>query len=44
MLRHWLGLSVDETARELGSSTGTVKSHSARALAGLQSALTLEDR
>lgn len=43
VLRHWLGLSVEETARELGISTGTVKSHSARALARLQSVLTLEE-
>ncbi len=44
VLRHWLNLSVEETARELGISTGTVKSHSARALARLQSVLTLEER
>jgi DNA-directed RNA polymerase specialized sigma24 family protein len=25
VLRHWLGLSVEETARELGVATGTVK-------------------
>ncbi|CAN5604716.1 SigE family RNA polymerase sigma factor [soil metagenome] len=36
VLRHWLGLSVEETAAELGISTGTVKSHSSRALATLQ--------
>jgi RNA polymerase sigma-70 factor (sigma-E family) len=40
VLRHWLGLSVQETARELGIATGTVKSHSARALVALQSTLT----
>lgn len=44
VLRHWLGLSVEETARELGISTGTVKSHSSRALARLQSVLTLEGK
>ena len=44
VLRHWLGLSVEETARELGISTGTVKSHSSRALARLQSVLTLEEK
>jgi|SRR4051812_30093786 RNA polymerase sigma-70 factor (sigma-E family) len=43
VLRHWLDLSVEETARELGISTGTVKSHSARALARLHSVLTLEE-
>ena len=40
VLRHWLGLSVEETARELGISTGTVKSHTSRGLARLQAALT----
>jgi RNA polymerase sigma-70 factor (sigma-E family) len=39
VLRHWLGLSVEETAHELGISTGTVKSQSSRALARLQSVL-----
>jgi DNA-directed RNA polymerase specialized sigma24 family protein len=43
VLRHWLGLSVEETARELGISTGTVKSHSSRALARLRAAMTLEE-
>ena len=40
VLRHWLGLSVEETARELRISAGTVKSHSARGLEKLQAALT----
>ena len=40
VLRHWLGLSVAETAAELGISTGTVKSHSSRALEKLQSVLS----
>jgi RNA polymerase sigma-70 factor (sigma-E family) len=40
VLRHWLGLSVRETAAELGISEGTVKSHSSRALERLQSVLT----
>jgi RNA polymerase sigma-70 factor (sigma-E family) len=44
VLRHWLQLSVEETAHELGISEGTVKSHSARALARLQNVLTLEER
>jgi RNA polymerase sigma-70 factor (sigma-E family) len=40
LLRHWLDLSVEETARELGIGPGTVKSHTARGLAALQAALT----
>ena len=40
VLRHWLDLSVEETARELGISAGTVKSHTSRGLAALHSALT----
>ncbi len=39
MLRHWLGLSVRETADELGISEGTVKSHSSRGLAALEAVL-----
>jgi RNA polymerase sigma-70 factor (sigma-E family) len=39
VLRYWLGLSVQETARELGISEGTVKSHSSRGLASLQRVL-----
>jgi RNA polymerase sigma-70 factor (sigma-E family) len=39
LLRHWLGLSVEETATELGISTGTVKSHTSRALESLRSVL-----
>lgn len=42
ILRHWLGLSVEETAAELGIATGTVKTHSARALDRLQLTLTKE--
>ena len=44
VLRHWLGLSVEETALELGIATGTVKSHSSRGLAALQSHLTSPER
>ena len=43
VLRHWLGLSVDETAGELRISPGTVKSHCTRGLARLQRALTSLD-
>ena len=39
VLRHWLGLSVEETARELDIATGTVKSHSSRGIEKLKAAL-----
>jgi len=39
VLRHWLGLSVEETASELRISGGTVKSHSSRAITSLQRVL-----
>ncbi|QIG44837.1 SigE family RNA polymerase sigma factor [Nocardioides anomalus] len=39
LLRHWLGLSVAETAVELGIGEGTVKSHTSRGLAALQRVL-----
>ena len=42
VLRHWLGLSVEETAAELGIATGTVKSHSSRGLERLQATLVGE--
>ncbi|MBB6628581.1 SigE family RNA polymerase sigma factor [Nocardioides sp. KIGAM211] len=32
VLRHWMGMSVTETARDLRISEGTVKSHTSRAL------------
>jgi RNA polymerase sigma factor (sigma-70 family) len=35
VLRHWLGLSIEETADELSIATGTVKSHTSRGLATL---------
>ena len=40
LLRHWLGLSVAETAQELRIGQGTVKSHSHRGLESLRSVLT----
>ncbi|MDZ5619908.1 SigE family RNA polymerase sigma factor [Nocardioides bizhenqiangii] len=36
VLRHWLGLSVAETAAELGINEGTVKSHTSRGLTALR--------
>lgn len=39
VLRHWLGLSVTETAHELRIGEGTVKSHSSRALESLRGVL-----
>ncbi|WP_109509490.1 SigE family RNA polymerase sigma factor [Nocardioides speluncae] len=40
VLRHWLGLSVAETAGELGITEGTVKSHTSRGLEKLQAVLS----
>ncbi|KRF34946.1 SigE family RNA polymerase sigma factor [Nocardioides sp. Soil805] len=39
VLRHWLQLSVAESAKELGIAEGTVKSHSSRGLAALETVL-----
>ena len=39
VLRHWLGLSVAETAEELGIGEGTVKSHTSRGVERLREAL-----
>ncbi|RIQ18409.1 SigE family RNA polymerase sigma factor [Jiangella rhizosphaerae] len=43
VLRYWCGLSVEETADDLGCTTGTVKSQTARAMAGLRTALSTDD-
>lgn len=40
VLRHWVGLSVAETAQELGLSEGTVKSHTSRALERLHTLMS----
>lgn len=39
LLRHWLGLSVEETADDLGISAAGVRTHTARAEAVLHQAL-----
>ncbi|WP_067439184.1 SigE family RNA polymerase sigma factor [Nocardioides jensenii] len=43
VLRHYWGLSVDETAADLGISAGTVKSQTSDALRRLRVALTQPD-
>lgn len=43
VLRHWHDLDVEQTARLLGCSPGTVKSQNARALAHLRHALRVVD-
>ena len=40
VLRHYWGLSVQETANDLGCSTGTVKSQTSHALRRLEAALS----
>jgi RNA polymerase sigma-70 factor (sigma-E family) len=42
VLRHFLGMSIDETAADLRCSPGTVKSQNARALARLTELLTAQ--
>ena len=43
MLRQWDGMSVEETARTMGCSQGSVKTHCSRALATLKNALQTLD-
>jgi RNA polymerase sigma-70 factor (sigma-E family) len=43
VLRHWLDLSVSDTARLLGCSEGTVKSQTAKAASRLRALLTTSD-
>ncbi|MEV5001447.1 SigE family RNA polymerase sigma factor [Nocardioides sp. LML1-1-1.1] len=43
VLRHWWGLSVEETAADLGISPGTVKSQTSAALAALRASLQGEN-
>ncbi len=40
VLRHLVGLTVEETAAELGIGEGTVKSHTSRALTALRESLS----
>ncbi|MFT4008835.1 MAG: SigE family RNA polymerase sigma factor [Nocardioidaceae bacterium] len=42
VLRHWLDLSVEQTADELGVSPGTVKTHSHRALTALRASRVIQ--
>jgi RNA polymerase sigma-70 factor (sigma-E family) len=43
VLRHWLDLSVEETAAELGIASGTVKAHHHRAMARLRASLATHE-
>jgi len=40
ILRYWAGLSVEETARRLGTSEGNVKSQASRGIAHVRAAVT----
>lgn len=43
VLRYWSGLSVEETAADLGCSAGTVKSQTSRAIRSLRELLSFDD-
>ncbi|AYY12308.1 SigE family RNA polymerase sigma factor [Actinobacteria bacterium YIM 96077] len=43
VLRYWCGLSVEEAASDLNCSTGTVKSHTSRAVANLRAILSTDE-
>lgn len=43
VLRYWFGLSVEETAADLGCSIGTVKSQTARAITTLRAVLSVDE-
>lgn len=43
VLRYWCGLTVEETAKDLGCTSGTVKSNTARAMASLRATLSLDE-
>lgn len=43
VLRYWFGLSVEETAADLGCSVGTVKSQTARAVTTLRAVLSVDE-
>ena len=44
VLHHWLGLSVEEAAEDLGTSAGSVRAQLERAEAALQDAVAREPR
>jgi RNA polymerase sigma factor (sigma-70 family) len=44
VLRHWLEVSDEEAAEDLGMSRGSLRSHAERGLASLEGSLTREER